>query len=369
MKRIDWVDYYKALAIILVVLGHTGQFNGIIYQFQVAAFFFISGFVAKLEKKELDEVIILKFFSLLLPYIFFATWLYTIFAVLQQFGVLGYVSMWESIPGWFSNIVHMFNAPYGDWLGTMWFLKSLFIATIMAKAFLIADKNRCGIIFFGLFMFAYLMGYFYHDNEYSPIFVNSFDHYLVVQVYFCLGILLRWIYEHVKIKIPGPVIAIVFIASAAGIYVFQLMGLKMDLASMFVNGSKKDLLMACNGILFLTCASVLISYIPSERFKKAVQYVGQNTMGILIFHLIGFKLVTLCLFAFGVCDFAALAEVVPPTDITNTWWPLYLVGTTAFSLAVWALINRSRHVRFFTGLSRESYKKIYTGYRALYEEK
>lgn len=37
MKRIDWVDYYKALAIILVVLGHTGQFNGIIYQFQVAA--------------------------------------------------------------------------------------------------------------------------------------------------------------------------------------------------------------------------------------------------------------------------------------------------------------------------------------------
>ena len=49
-KRIDWIDIFKGLAIILVVVGHsTGLFNAYIYQFHVAAFFFISGWVAKFD--------------------------------------------------------------------------------------------------------------------------------------------------------------------------------------------------------------------------------------------------------------------------------------------------------------------------------
>lgn len=54
LKRIEWVDYYKAIAIVLVVVGHaTGRFNGVIYQFHVAAFFFISGYLSKIEKKDM----------------------------------------------------------------------------------------------------------------------------------------------------------------------------------------------------------------------------------------------------------------------------------------------------------------------------
>ena len=46
MKRQAWIDYFKAITIILVVIGHaTGKFNIYIYQFHVAAFFFISGWV------------------------------------------------------------------------------------------------------------------------------------------------------------------------------------------------------------------------------------------------------------------------------------------------------------------------------------
>lgn len=38
--RIQWVDVYKGIVIILVVIGHaTGLFNSFIYQFHVAAFF------------------------------------------------------------------------------------------------------------------------------------------------------------------------------------------------------------------------------------------------------------------------------------------------------------------------------------------
>ena len=53
-KRIEWIDIFKGLAIILVVIGHsTGQFNGYIYQFHVAAFFFISGWVAIFDNTKL----------------------------------------------------------------------------------------------------------------------------------------------------------------------------------------------------------------------------------------------------------------------------------------------------------------------------
>ena len=70
-KRIEWADYYKAFAILLVVIGHaTGRFNGYIYQFHVAAFFFISGYLSRIDKKSYDKIIIIKFFNLILPYIF-----------------------------------------------------------------------------------------------------------------------------------------------------------------------------------------------------------------------------------------------------------------------------------------------------------
>lgn len=55
-KRIEWIDIFKALAIVMVVIGHsTGKFNAYIYQFHVAAFFFISGYVSKMDKVSIGK--------------------------------------------------------------------------------------------------------------------------------------------------------------------------------------------------------------------------------------------------------------------------------------------------------------------------
>ena len=46
--RIEWCDIFKGIVIVLMVVGHcTGRFNSYIYQFHMAAFFFISGYVRK----------------------------------------------------------------------------------------------------------------------------------------------------------------------------------------------------------------------------------------------------------------------------------------------------------------------------------
>ena len=56
-SRIAWIDIFKAICIILVVIGHsTGKFNHYIYQFHMAAFFFISGYTSKIWKKNAEEV-------------------------------------------------------------------------------------------------------------------------------------------------------------------------------------------------------------------------------------------------------------------------------------------------------------------------
>lgn len=55
-ERIAWIDIYKGLAICLVVIGHaTGFFNLYIYQFHMAAFFFISGYAPQKEKPKCSK--------------------------------------------------------------------------------------------------------------------------------------------------------------------------------------------------------------------------------------------------------------------------------------------------------------------------
>lgn len=50
-QRMEWVDIYKAIGIVLVVIGHTtGTFNFFIYQFHMAAFFVISDYTTNLKK-------------------------------------------------------------------------------------------------------------------------------------------------------------------------------------------------------------------------------------------------------------------------------------------------------------------------------
>ena len=62
---------YKALGIILVVVGHaTGAFNNYIYQFHMAAFFFISGYTTNFEKDSMPHYIYKKIYSLYVPLLF-----------------------------------------------------------------------------------------------------------------------------------------------------------------------------------------------------------------------------------------------------------------------------------------------------------
>lgn len=56
-SRLVWVDWAKAILIILVVIGHCGGiFSPLIYSFHIPAFFFISGYLANYDKPDQGKI-------------------------------------------------------------------------------------------------------------------------------------------------------------------------------------------------------------------------------------------------------------------------------------------------------------------------
>ena len=126
-NRIKWIDVSRALALILVVLGHTlrtGIVRNMIYAFHVPYFFFISGLVAD---KELSVKSICKEAKrILIPYYSFGLISIAVYGALGSIAAsnfnMGTDSTWENIGKLiygYSNL--KFNAP-------LWFLPALFVA-------------------------------------------------------------------------------------------------------------------------------------------------------------------------------------------------------------------------------------------------
>ena len=142
-ERIEWVDIFKALVICSMVIGHaTGKFNGYIYQFHMAAFFFISGYTASIQKKSFFEVLWRKWFSLMLPFytIFF---LFVFFVwLLYKFNIYSFLFS-SPYPGLLFTIQQFFNYGnvYIEWLGATWFIPVLYVIHLVQKVILIISKK------------------------------------------------------------------------------------------------------------------------------------------------------------------------------------------------------------------------------------
>ena len=136
-KRIEEIDIYKGILIILVVIGHaTNQYNIYIYQFHMAAFFFISGFLSTIEKDGLVKFIYKKFMSLKLP-------LFTVFILMQIFIAILYHSgnyniFFDDNLQYYGFVFNFKEFIFHDriylwFLGATWFITVLFYIEIFKK--------------------------------------------------------------------------------------------------------------------------------------------------------------------------------------------------------------------------------------------
>lgn len=142
-----------------MVVGHaTVRFNGYIYQFHMAAFFFVSGCTARLERKSFVEVTVGRFFTLLLPLVVFIAGGMVLLKLLSftpyQLFNMPFLGIRNTFRIWLKS-----GDLYIQFLGATWFLVVLFEVFVFSKILYALTKNfHPAIRAFFSFAF-YIIGY------------------------------------------------------------------------------------------------------------------------------------------------------------------------------------------------------------------
>ena len=369
--RIDWIDIFKAICIILVVLGHsTGLFNPYVYQFHMAAFFFASGLTCKINKKTSLNIIINKFFTIFLP-------LMTVVIL----GTIGTVILYET--NVYQGLIDMpylgFNTiPFylktGDlylqFMGASWFLPTLIGVFLVQKLIIVISRNKPGISYALLTIALYVVGAILVrtgvDKHVTPFRV---DFICIAQIFFAFGFAFSYYKEKIHIKMPEklankkwvmPLGIFLILCINIGFFVMfrYALGITMDFPSRVFPNFFWIILAALNGICFIGIISYLISLIP-RKFRAWISFIGKNSIGILFLHFIVFKVIMLIFFKNAVITGQELMNIVPPASLSDKFWPVFTLFGVAIPVVVWWGINKIPYVNFVFGGDKKHYNSIY----------
>lgn len=364
-KRIEWCDVYKGILILLVVVGHsTGMFNKYIYQFHMAAFFFISGYMSNLETKSFYDLFLDKFFKLMVPFYFLGIIGNTLFYMLRKIGVLDKISTTVYPNNLQDAMINLFSKGMisCDWLGALWFLPVLFLTYVVVKLILNFTKgNRKYAFVISVIIFII--------SERLIISANSMRVLSgIAQFYFVMGLNLKNVkidYKRTKKTDIYLIIVTLIITfawySCSNIFIKNV----VDWPTGRFNGPVVDALLPIFGIITTYMISKLIA--KQNIASKIFQYLGKNTMGIMSFHFVGFKIAYILLGIFSCIEWENLKLLTPTVNDGNRYWPIITIVSVIFSLLIWSLINRvyicriflNGHILDLTGNFEKNIEKCY----------
>lgn len=360
-NRIKWVDIYKGLAILLVVVGHTtGQFNPYIYQFHMAAFFFISGYTSRLGEKGLLQTAVAKGYSIYIPYVSF--FLLTLAGVwLLNFSGFYPILFKDAYPGvLFSLREFIDHRIHINILGATWFLITLFGIYVVQRLILLLCSDHAGWGYALISTAVFLTGYgiiratiFIPDGFWYLIFIGQF--------YFSVGYLAaqnRW-FAHAPTGGRNLVLLL-----ALNVLFFYLFAYRwpntVDYPSRHFGNALFNFLAAANGVLFLfLVSSIFDRTLPAKVVSYAVK-IGQNTLGILLLHFLFFKVSYALLGVLGICDISYISSFTPPSDIGRPYWWLISSVSVALSVMTWSIFMRVRFARILMGQDKDTLVRYFT---------
>lgn len=352
LQRVAWVDIFKGLLIVSMVLGHaTGAYNMYIYQFHMGAFFLISGYTTYLSKRNILETIAYKFYSFYFPFIGM------FFIVLLAL----YAFKW-----WMPDL--NFNAPFppevlnhsADWfwdeflegriwvapLGAAWFLPTLFFAVVGAKLLqLAAGEKSCLPVLFAM-AFAYNM---YAMRPYHSAFI--WDLSLIALCYFYIGIALRnygvfsWIANSSKWSKAG-VLFVTILGFQVFAYIFHI---NMNWPDHAFGQLGWDCAAVLNDSIFMAAAAMVVEKV--KFLREGLIYIGKNTLAILMLHFIGFKI------AFAVLGIP-VSEFLPPQYLSMDLILICVFIAIGSSILLWNVLLKIPGADILLGQNKDFFKWI-----------
>lgn len=359
-KRIEWIDIFKALAIILVVVGHsTGLFNKYIYQFHMAAFFFISGYTENLNSRNIFETFINKLYRLILPLITIFTAMLLFVTCLNRIGWYN-ILFQDSFIGFSRSIREFFYGRiYINWLGATWFLVVLFGIIIMQKVINIIF-NKVSLFYMISSTLLFLIGYFMVSNKIKiNIFIVPFDLVLIGQFYFAIGNICKR-HECISMLLSNKYIRTLslFLTTFSIWYFGNVHPVTVDYPSRRFGFCIIDAISAISGIVFLCIISDGISKIRMHKIKNMLIIIGKNTLGILFFHFLNFKISYILLAIFKIVPWTYINTFVPTTEIGKSYWWMIASISIVTSILEWQLIIKSKIGYSLLGQNKTIIKEI-----------
>ncbi len=363
--RIEWCDIARGILIAAVVLTHaTFTFNRYLnqfsYQFVIAGMFFLSGYTSRLRRRSVFEEVVRNFYRLMVPYyVLHFVWLW-IFWAMGKLGFLSAVSTTSFDVSYGTALVKLLegnNYIYCDWLGAMWFVPVLFWAeAIVAVLARICRKgSQLCLASFLVFLGAECLT---ARTAVTGVYYYSMDLAGIAQAFLVMGHMCHRAEDRIgrrKEKVWQLFLAAVILWSAWSVCIRLGFRYTFDWPSRDVNGPV-DLLLPVFGILLTMVAARL--FVKNSILKKLFLYLGKNSMGIMCFHFMGFKVGYFILILLGQMDAGEAYRLIPLPAVAKGW-PLIFGAGIAVSIVIWRGLNRIPVVCVLLG--GEDAGRIYSG--------
>lgn len=270
-KRIMWIDIAKAIAIFVMIEGHTAPYNGplrnFIYSFHMPLFFILTGFTAKQLTTWGDFFKALKkdFLRIIVPYIGIQALNGFLSFIIYNENAMDSISLRVEQLLWGSA----FDIYGHSCVGMIWFLIALFWSkTLFNLIMRLFPSKYNGIIFL---MLAFLGKYLSDMALYLP---QSLDVCLVAVLFIWLGFMFKQIYPvFEKYQMP-----IVMLAFCFWIFCWEK-EIHVDLGGRWYPDFIAGILTAvCGCLCIITLSQALESCTP---VAKLLSFIGKNTLTIL----------------------------------------------------------------------------------------
>lgn len=324
--RDDSISIAKAIAIILMVLAHTyfsDYGNRFINMFHMPLFFFFSGYCMK--DKYLNEPIIFlskRIKGIYKPYVKWSIvflLLHNIFFYLNiyngEFGFRGSVSHIYSWQEFIYRLIHIVTkmTDNEELLGGYWFLRSLLVCSLLGFFIIKSNINYLIGILSIIFVTIILSAYNFHVPYFGIGARETF-----ATIFFYLGYCYKKFgfrfHEHAYILIYG----VVLVFGGERFWRASLLNFA------WFNVIPYTITALC-GILAVYYVSKKISVCHS-KIRECLIYIGNNTLTVLTWHFLCFKIVSLIIIVYYKEHFARLAEFPVITEYSQKgWFLLYLL--------------------------------------------
>lgn len=286
--RLDYLDIAKCITIFLVIIGHVAGntdapfYRCVIYYFHMPLFFIVSGVVirkhqtTKYDLQHYKTFLSKNFFSLIVPYFIWAL-IYSNFS-------------WKKLP----LII------YGSWqtlgqaatLTSLWYLPCLFLARTFMELVL-HSSNLFPKINRHLYAFIFAIVSFAIGFNMPPLqngYPLCFDVSFVALGYMLIGYAYK---EYISaLENKSIIYELIIIVICTCLFVFGI-NYEDNIFLVLMCGSQYGnipllLLISLSGCgLIITLSDIISKYVlvnPESKIKKAMLWIGKNTIGIYLLH-------------------------------------------------------------------------------------